>query len=285
MVAAIIAAIGLSACNGDEIDRLNGKVDSLNKENDMLKSQNKDEMETIAQVMQNFAEIREQQLGLSEEAQSEEGVTEDKKEKIQENFKLIQDKFAANQAKLDSLENALQGNKSKLAALGGTISSLRKQLAASQSEIETLKKQLEDKDVEIADMKTAHEAQVAQMTAAKNTSDSLNAAKIAAQDKAMHTVGYLIATEKELKAKGIKGSAGRLKKGEVSEGMLTKVDYRNFEGNDGINFKKEPVLFSYHTPSSYTIKKNADKTYTFTITNPDAFWSNKTMVLAGEKLQ
>ncbi|MCQ2191612.1 MAG: hypothetical protein MJZ23_01950 [Paludibacteraceae bacterium] len=281
MVAAVVAAIGLASCNGDEIERLNSKIDTLTRENDMLKSQNQDELNTINEVMTNFAEIRQQQLGLSEQASSAEGVTEDKKEQIQENFKLIQDKFLANQAKLDSLETALKKNKGAVGALNNTIKSLRKQLTQSKAEIESLQKQLEEKNVEIADLKTAHDNQVRMMTAAKNEADSINAAKIKAQDIAMHTVAYLIDNKKNLKAKGLKVG---LKKGEAKDSYCKKVDYREFEGNDGIKFKKEPTLYTYHPQSSYKIVKNADKTYTFTITNPDNFWSTKTMILEGERM-
>lgn len=283
LVAAIASVLGFASCNGDEIERLQNSVDSLKNENDMLQKQNGEELQTIQEVMDNFSIIREQQLGLSQEAESSEGVTEDKKQKIQENFKLIQDKFLANQSKLDSLESALQSNKKKYAQLAGTISSLKKQLTASKAEIENLQKQLEDKNIEIEQMKEAHNNQVAQMAAAKATADSINAATIKAQDIAAHTVYYLIDSKSNLKAKGIKGAAGTLKKGEIKDSYCTKIDYREFEGNNGIQFKKEPVLFSYHTPGTYSIKKNADKTYTFTITNPDKFWNTKTMVLCGEK--
>lgn len=283
LVAAIASVLGFASCNGDEIARLQNSVDSLKNENDMLAKQNDEEMQTITEVMDNFSVIREQQLGLSQEAESSEGVTEDKKQKIQDNFKLIQDKFQANAAKLDSLESALASNKKKYAALAGTISSLKKQLTASKAEIANLQKQLEDKNIEIQQLQESHNAQVAQMTAAKATADSINAATIKAQDIAAHTVYYVIDTKSNLKAKGIKGSAGQLKKGDIKESMCKKVDYREFEGNNGINFKKEPVLYSYHTPGTYSIKKNADKTYTFTITNPDKFWNTKTMVLVGER--
>ncbi|MBQ4033878.1 MAG: hypothetical protein II623_00290 [Paludibacteraceae bacterium] len=285
LVAAIASVIGFASCNGDQIEAQQRQIDSLTNVNDMLQKQNQSDLETLDQVFQNFAEIKKAQLGLSEEANSTEGVTEDQKQKIQENFKLINDKFAENAQKLDSLQNVLNSTKGKISALRGTIAKLQKMQAQSQQEIATLKKQLEDKDIEIADLKSAHASQVAQMTAKAEADSAANAAKIAAQDKAMHTVSYLIDTEKNLKAKGIKGAAGRLKKGEVKESMCTKVDYREFEGNDGITFKKEPTLFSYHTPGSYTIKKNADKTWTFTITNQSSFWNTKVMILAGERIK
>lgn len=285
LVAAIASVIGFASCNGDQIEAQQRQIDSLTNVNDMLSKQNQSDLETLDQVFQNFAEIKQAQLGLSEEANSTEGVTEDQKQKIQENFKLINEKFAENAQKLDSLQNVLNSTKGKISALRGTIAKLQKMQAQSQQEIASLKEQLEKKDVEIADLKSAHENQVAMMTAAKQEADSINAAKIAAQDKAMHLVAYVIDTEKNLKAKGIKGAEGRLKKGEIKESMCTKIDYREFEGNDGITFKKEPVLFSYHTPGSYTIKKNADKTWTFTITHQANFWNTKVMVLAGERVK
>ena len=175
LVAAIASVIGFASCNGDQIEAQQKQIDSLIGVNDMLQKQNASDLETLDQVFQNFADIKKAQLGLSEEASSTEGVTEDQKQKIQENFKLINDKFAENAQKLDSLQNVLNSTKGKISALRGTIAKLQKMQAQSQQEIATLKKQLEDKDIEIAEMKSAHQSQVAMMTAKAEADSAANA--------------------------------------------------------------------------------------------------------------
>lgn len=279
--AAFAAVLTLASCNGDKIAALQNTVDSLQNAKDLSDKELSDKLALISEVEQNFTAIKEAQ-GLASDAESQEGVNPDKKAQIQENFKLIQDKMAENEQKIADLESQLQQSNGRFAALKSTIANLRKQQQQSQEEIASLKQQLEQKNIEIEDLKTSTANQIAAVNAAKNTSDSINAAKIAEQDAAMHARYYLIDTKKNLKAKGLKAG---LKKSDVSSSICTKVDYRKFEGNEGITFKKEPTLYTLHPKASYSITKNADKTWTFTIKNPDEFWSSKYMVLEGEKVQ
>ena len=279
VVATALAAFALSSCNGEKIEQQQKTIDSLQQAKDLSDKELADKLQLISEVEANFTAIKEAQ-GLASDMESQEGVNPDKKAQLQENFRLIQNKMAENEQKIADLESQLKETNGKFAALRSTIANLRKQQQQSQEEIASLKQQLEQKNVEIEDLKTAHTTEVANLTAAKATADSINAAKIKEQDIAMHTVYYLIDTKKNLKAKGLKAG---LKKAEVKDSYCTKVDYREFEANEGMTFKKEPVLYTYHTPSSYSITKNADKTYTFKIKNPESFWKTKTMVMAGEK--
>lgn len=278
LVATVVAAMTLASCNGDKIEALQKTVDSLQTAKDLSDKELSDKLQLINEVEQNFTAIKEAQ-GLASDIETTEGVNPDKKAQMQENFKLIQNKMAENEQKIADLEAQLKESNGKFAALRNTIASLRRKQEASEKEIATLKEELEKKNVEIAELKTTHETEVLNMRAERAMSDSIKDAERARMDREMHSVFYLIDTKKNLKAKGLKVG---LKKAEVNDGVCTKVDYREFEANEGMTFKKEPVLYTLHPKSSYSIVKNADKTYTFKIKDPARFWTSKYMVMQAE---
>ncbi len=285
LVVAAIAAMAMTttSCHQKELDAANARVDSLNTVNDQLTKQFEDATNLISEVEENFTAIKQDQMGLAEEATSTEGVNPDKKKQMQDNFQLIKDRMEENKQKIDELESKLASSNGRFAALQGTISNLRKQQAASEKEITSLKQQLEAKNIEIKDRDNQISSLHSQRDSVNNVS-SAQAAKIKAQDEAMHTAYYIIGTKKDLKAKGLK--EGVLKKADINKAIFTKVDVRTFEANEGMDLNvKKAILTTSHPLASYSLtpKSKSDKTLIFKIKNWESFWSNSKILVIQTK--
>ncbi|MBQ0029992.1 MAG: hypothetical protein MJZ24_02655 [Paludibacteraceae bacterium] len=276
-VATLAMTLGLASCNQEEIDRLNAQKDSIQTAKDQLEKQYKEEQDLMNSVMTNFTEIKQAQLGMAEEAQSKEGVNPARKEQIAENFKLLNDKFQENQAKIEELEQKLNQSNSRFASLQATIRNLKAQQAASKKEIESLQEQLSQKDIEIKSLndKIAYKEQ--QQDSIKSIQMEREAT-IQAQDLAANKVYYLLANKKFLKERGLKD----LTKADIKESLMTAVDRREFEANEGLDLKtKKAEILTSHPASSYTLapKSKEDKTLVLKIKDYKSFWSTSNKLI------
>ena len=116
VLGAFVALFAVS-CNQDKIDALTQQVDSLQQVNDMNEQKMNSYFALITEVQSNLRSIKQTELGILDEAQSE-GVNADSKQKIQQDFESIHRAFQDSRSKLDSMENALKKAEGKLETTG-----------------------------------------------------------------------------------------------------------------------------------------------------------------------
>ncbi|MBO7606055.1 MAG: hypothetical protein J6T28_00350 [Paludibacteraceae bacterium] len=266
VLGAFVALFAVS-CNQDKIDALTQQVDSLQQVNDMNEQKMNSYFALITEVQSNLRSIKQTELGILDEAQSE-GVNADSKQKIQQDFESIHRAFQDSRSKLDSMENALKKAEGKLPYLRGLVAGLQKDLKASEQTIKDLKAQLDEKNIKIASL----DSTVASIAAIRDSINEVNNANMAAiqqQDEELNTAYYFLANKKTLKEKGLKNLQGAT----INESLCTKVDIREFK--ELPLGAKKAVILTNHPTNSYSLVKSPgdDKNLILKITNYKTFWS------------
>ncbi len=266
VLGAFVALFAVS-CNQDKIDALTQQVDSLQQVNDMNEQKMNSYFALITEVQSNLRSIKQTELGILDEAQSE-GVNADSKQKIQQDFESIHRAFQDSRSKLDSMENALKKAEGKLPYLRGLVAGLQKDLKASEQTIKDLKAQLDEKNIKIASL----DSTVASISAIRDSINEVNNANMAAiqqQDEELNTAYYFLANKKTLKEKGLKNLQGAT----INESLCTKVDIREFK--ELPLGAKKAVILTNHPTNSYSLVKSPgdDKNLILKITNYKTFWS------------
>ncbi|MCR5498052.1 MAG: hypothetical protein K6F48_09445 [Paludibacteraceae bacterium] len=266
VLGAFVALFAVS-CNQDKIDALTQQVDSLQQVNDMNEQKMNSYFALITEVQSNLRNIKQTELGILDEAQSE-GVNADSKQKIQQDFESIHRAFQDSRSKLDSMENALKKAEGKLPYLRGLVAGLQKDLKASEQTIKDLKAQLDEKNIKIASL----DSTVASIAAIRDSINEVNNANMAAiqqQDEELNTAWYFLANKKTLKEKGLKNLQGAT----INESLCTKVDIREFK--ELPLGAKKAVILTNHPTNSYSLVKSPgdDKNLILKITNYKTFWS------------
>ena len=266
VLGAFVALFAVS-CNQDKIDALTQQVDSLQQVNDMNEQKMNSYFALITEVQSNLRNIKQTELGILDEAQSE-GVNSDSKQKIQQDFESIHRAFQDSRTKLDSMENALKKAEGKLPYLRGLVAGLQKDLKASEKTIKDLKAQLDEKNIKIASLDSTV-ASIAAMRDSINEVNNANMAAIQQQDEELNTAYYFLANKKTLKEKGLKNLQGAT----INESLCTKVDIREFK--ELPLGAKKAVILTNHPTNSYSLVKSPgdDKNLILKITNYKTFWS------------
>ena len=266
VLGAFVALFAVS-CNQDKIDALTQQVDSLQQVNDMNEQKMNSYFALITEVQSNLRNIKQTELGILDEAQSE-GVNADSKQKIQQDFETIHRAFQDSRSKLDSMENALKKAEGKLPYLRGLVAGLQKDLKASEKTIKDLKAQLDEKNIKIASLDSTV-ASIAAMRDSINEVNNANMAAIQQQDEELNTAYYFLANKKTLKEKGLKNLQGAT----INESLCTKVDIREFK--ELPLGAKKAVILTNHPTNSYSLVKSPgdDKNLILKITNYKTFWS------------
>ena len=266
VLGAFVALFAVS-CNQDKIDALTQQVDSLQQVNDMNEQKMNSYFALITEVQSNLRNIKQTELGILDEAQSE-GVNSDSKQKIQQDFETIHRAFQDSRSKLDSMENALKKAEGKLPYLRGLVAGLQKDLKASEKTIKDLKAQLDEKNIKIASLDSTV-ASIAAMRDSINEVNNANMAAIQQQDEELNTAWYFLANKKTLKEKGLKNLQGAT----INESLCTKVDIREFK--ELPLGAKKAVILTNHPTNSYSLVKSPgdDKNLILKITNYKTFWS------------
>lgn len=247
-----------------------------NAEIEKVQNQANEYLSVINEVTENFRQIKNVEMGIIDQSNSQEGFSSDAKGQIAEDFRLISERLQQNNAKLDSLEAALSKSKGQVGGLRGTIASLRKQLKESKEEMESLRQQLAEKDIKIAALDSLNRIQLDSINRVNDLA-AQHLAHIQTQDKQLNTVWYIKGTKKELKAKGLKEKL--LKTANINKSIFTEVDKRDFTELD-LGSKKAELTTS-HPAASYSLEKKSatDKNLVLKIKDYDAFWSNSKILV------
>ena len=190
-----------------------------------------------------------------------------------EAYKTILQKY---RDKVTKLQASLRNQKSAHAKqMQEMLEKMQAQLDEKDKEIEDLKKQIEDKNVSIAELNT-------QVTNLGNNvreltdQNTAQAKTIVDQTDKMNEAYFIIATSKELKAKGLMVGGGLFskKKLDLSSGDLSKLTKIDMRAKKTFSIPSaKPKILTQAPAGSYTLTKTGDKSSTLTITDVAKFWS------------
>lgn len=189
------------------------------------------------------------------------------KEEVVTRLKAFQELLARKQQQINSLTGVNKSNKLAIANLQKMVDFLNKQLEEKSTRISELEDLVNKKDISISSLRYDVDQLSAESRQLQDQNDE--------QDKLLNEVFYIVADKKELKELGLIEGGGLSKKranyAGIDKSKFTKTDMRGLETL--VIESKNPQLITEKPASSYTLKKNDDKTTTLTITDAKAFWS------------
>lgn len=175
--------------------------------------------------------------------------------------------------KRDKINSLMAENKNISASSKKTIQNLEKV-------INFLNSQLEQKDKQISELEQLVEngnttiSSLRYSLKEKNDEGEYLQEQNYNQDKALHTAYYIVASKKDLKAKGLLKSnlfTKKVNNESIDKSLFKKIDVRSFKLL--VIKSKSPKILSANPESSYSLTKNDDGTTTLNITNADKFWN------------
>lgn len=258
---------GKRVTESDEYKRLQAERDSLIALSQTSDAEAQEMMAVISEVEANFDKIKEAEKYISTQSAQGGEMSQNTKDRVNDNFRMIQEILRKNKAQLDELNKKYAGSNKQVASLQNTIERLNKEMQASSERIVVLQKELSQRDETIAQL-SSDITDLSQKTEEQSS-------KIKEQDRSLHTAYYVFGTASELKEQKIL-SGGFLKSTKVMQDTFNKdyflqIDIRNVTE---IPLKAPKAkVWSTHPEGTYELVKGDDKELTFRITDTQRFWS------------
>jgi len=281
----LAATVLLAACNSKEKEA-NPLADSLSKVNSELAGQLATKDSTVRMFMSSFNEIQDNLDSIKQKekmivnASRSEDVA-NKKEEIKADIRAIYDLMAKSRGNLAALSAKVRKAAMEKAQSDSTI-------AEMQRTIERLTQQLDAKDKELADLRSQLEKLKADFDALTNTYKAKEE-ESASRLSELNTAYYLVATDKELKEKGIIEKQG----GFIGIGKSTKVKASfkrdNFTKIDITTTTSIPIqaakaeVLTNHPEGAYSLDGDKKNINQLTISNPKNFWSSSKFLVVKVK--
>ncbi|WP_298062146.1 hypothetical protein [uncultured Rikenella sp.] len=241
-----------------------------------------DAFNSIGEIAANINRIAEREKVVVRQTSAGGELTKPVREQIAENITAISDLLDKNRATIARLQ--VSANKLKEANV---------RIEGFQTLIAQLQEQLDQKNVQLAALTDQVKALKVEVEALGHTVTDLENDKaelqgtVASQDAALHTVYYIVASDKELVEKDIvdkKGFIGRTRvvSDNASMADFTRADDRTVER---IPVGKARVrIVTSHPENSYMLVKGAKEVVEeLVITDKDAFWKNSKMLVISHK--
>jgi hypothetical protein len=224
-------------------------------------------MAVISEVEDNFARIREAEKYLSTQSARGGEMNQSTRDRVNDNFKMINEILQRNKSQLDELNRKYKGGNKEIASLKGTINRLNDEMKESSSRVVELQTQLAQKDDQII--------RLSQDVASLADEAERQSVTIRQQDQSLHTAYYVFGTVSELKEQKIL-SGGFLQQTRVlqdtfNKDYFLKIDIR--EVTEIPLYASRGKLWSTHPEGTYEFVKGSDKNLTFRITDTQRFWS------------
>ncbi len=260
--------------NNAEINKLKAENDSLKNISNEKQSQVDQFMDAFNEVQQNLNTIKQKEHIIDVNSADTSEMTPDKKEQINNDILTIYKLMQENEHALKTLKRRLRISGSKNKKLQKTLALYEQQMKQKDTEINTLKKKLEDMDFNMKDLNK----KIAEMKANIDTMQDIQKQqnqKLNQQDKALHTVYYVVGTKSELKDHGILTKSGFLSKLSIDpnfdKSYFTSVDNRNLT-EIPIDSKKVELM-TKHPDGSFSIVEKNGRISKIKITDQNKFWS------------
>lgn len=196
-----------------------------------------------------------------------EGV--DKKARIRENIKFIQERLATNRELIEKLRKQLSESTVKGNQLNRSLENLVAQLEEKDSQLKDLREQLAAKDIHIEELdNTINSLNKDVDNLRKDGETKTNTIKM--QDKQLNTAWFVFGTKKELKEQNILVK-GQVLRSNFNKNYFTKVDIR--VDKEIKLYSKSAKILTMHPSGSYTLEPDSKGQYVLHISNPQLFWS------------
>lgn len=266
----ISAGILLACTNvkdSNEYKQLKSERDSLLTETTSASYEIEEMMDVINEVEENFNQIREAERYLAVQSADQGELSANTKERINDNFKMINEVLQKNKAQLAELDKKYSASTSQTAALRKTIERLNREMEERTSQISELQTELSRRDQTIAELSSSV-TELADHVEEQTVT-------IREQDKALNTAYFVFGTMSELRAQKIL-SGGFLRTTRVLEDTFNEDYFIEIDIRETTRiplYDKEAKLWSNHPKGTYEFEKGADGNLTFVITDVTRFWS------------
>lgn len=241
-----------------------------------------DAFNSIGEIAANINRIAEREKLVTRQTSAGGELTKPVREQIAENIAAIGELLDKNRATIARLQVSAE----KLKAANVKIDAL-------QTLIAQLQEQLDEKNAQLAALTDQVKALKVEVEALGHTVSNLENDKselqgtVADQDARLHTVYYIVGSDKDLVAKDIvdkKGFIGRTRvvSDNASMSDFTKADDRTVE-RIPIGKTKVKIVTSHPENSYLLVKGSKDVVEELVITDKDAFWKNSKMLVISYK--
>ena len=250
-----------------EYKELQAQRDSLLQQFAGTETEAAEMMAVISEVEENFARIREAEKYISTQSADGGEMSKATRDKVNDNFKMINEILQKNKAQLDELNKKYSGSNKEIVSLKNTITRLNSEMRESSKRLTELQTQLAQKDEQII--------QLSQDIASLAVEAEQQSHTIMEQDRSLHTAYYVFGTARELKDQKIL-SGGFLQQTRVlqdtfNKDYFLKIDIR--EVTEIPLYSSKGKLWSTHPEGTYEFVKGSDGKLTFLITDTQRFWS------------
>ncbi|MBF6629097.1 MAG: hypothetical protein ITG04_11425 [Proteiniphilum sp.] len=250
-----------------EFKELQAQRDSLIMQSAGAESEAMEMMAVISEVESNFAKIREAEKYIATQSSQSGEMSQDTKDRVNENFRMINEILQRNKAQLAELNKKQSGSSKEIVSLKNTISRLNNEMKESTSRLAEMQTELALKDEQIA--------QLSQDVTALATEAEQQSATIQQQDRTLNTAYYVFGTASELKDQKIL-SGGFLQQTRVLQDTFNKDYFLQIDVRDVTDiplYAPKAKLWSTHPDGTYELVKGDDGNIVFHITDTQRFWS------------
>lgn len=259
--------LGKKVQDTEEYQALQAQLDSLQSVLQSSDAEALEMMDVINEVEANFEKIREAEKYISTQSAQPGEMNKATKNRVVDNFHMIQEILKKNKAQLADLNAKYAGSNKQVASLQATINRLNKEMEESSERLVFLQSELAKKDETIE--KLADDVNELAQHA------ELQAEKIREQDKSLNVAYYVFGTSSELKDQKIL-SGGFLKSTKVLSDTFNKdyflqIDIRNVTQIPTYSTKAK--LWSNHPEGTYEFVEKGNGNLTLNITDTQRFWS------------
>lgn len=250
-----------------EYKELEAQRDSLLMQSAESRNEAAEMMAVISEVEANFAKIREAENYISTQSAQSGEMSQDTKDRVTENFRMINEILQRNREQLAELNRKQNSSNKEVASLRNTITRLNNEMKESATRLAELQNQLAMKDEQIA--------QLSQDLSSLALEAEQQSATIQEQERTLNTAYYVFGTANELKDQKIL-SGGFLQPTRVMQDTFNKdyflqIDIR--EVTEIPLYAKKGKLWSTHPEGTYQFVKDDDGNLVFHITDTQRFWS------------
>ncbi len=267
LVAGTVLSCTTKVKESSEYQKLQAERDSLMNVLQSTETDAQEMMAAISEVESNFDKIREAEKYISTQSAQGGEMSQNTKDRIKDNFQMIQEILKRNREQLTSLNRKYASSNKQVASMQNTIDRLNKEMEESSTRLLELQEELAKRDETIANL-SSDISSLAQQAEQQS-------ATIIEQDKSLHTAYYVFGTLSELKEQKIL-SGGFLQSTKVLKDTFNKDYFLEIDIRDVTEiplYAPKAKLWSNHPEGTYEFQKGATGNLTFQITDTQRFWS------------
>ena len=266
----IVMGLAVSCTNvreTKEYKELQAERDSLLMYSSDAQGETAEMMAVISEVEANFEKIREAEKYISTQSAQEGEMSQSTKERVNDNFQMINEILQRNRQQLAELNKKYSGTSTEITTLKNTINRLNNEMQESSTRLAALQTELASKDEQIA--------QLSQDITSLAVEAEQQSATIREQERALNTAYYVFGTVSELKEQKILTGgflrATRVLQDTFNKDYFLQIDIR--ETTEIPLYASNGKLWSNHPDNTYEFVEGADGNLTFRITDTQRFWS------------